>query len=44
MRSAVCAAVQRDLFQIVLTPHHDEAHANHVHLEVRPGVDWVYVH
>jgi len=24
----------------VLTPHHDDAHANHVHLELRPGVDW----
>lgn len=44
MRAAVCSAVQRDLFQVVLTPHHDEAHANHVHLEVRPGVDWSFVH
>jgi hypothetical protein len=44
MRGAVCAAVQRDLFQVVLTPHHDAAHANHVHLEVRPGVSWTYVH
>jgi hypothetical protein len=44
MRRAVCAAVQRDLFQVVLTPHHDDAHANHVHLEVRPGVDWSFVH
>lgn len=43
MRGAVCAGVQRDLFQVVLTPHHDDAHANHVHLEVRPGVDWTYV-
>lgn len=43
MRAAICAAVQHDLFQVVLTPHHDEAHANHVHLEVRPGVGWTYV-
>lgn len=43
MRGAICAAVQRDLFQVVLTPHHDAAHANHVHLEIRPGVDWTYV-
>jgi hypothetical protein len=43
MRAAVCAAVQRDVFQVVLTPHHDAAHANHVHLEVRPGVDWSFV-
>lgn len=44
MRGAVCAAVQGDLFQVVLTPHHDDAHANHVHLEVRPGVEWSFVH
>jgi hypothetical protein len=43
MRGVICAAVQRDLFQVVLTPHHDAAHANHVHLEIRPGVDWTYV-
>lgn len=43
MRSAVCTAVQRDLFQVVLTPHHDAAHSNHVHLEIRPGVDWTFV-
>lgn len=43
MRGAICAAVQRDLFQVVLTPHADAAHANHVHLEIRPGVGWTYV-
>lgn len=43
MRTAICTAVQRDLFQVVLTPHHDAAHANHVHLEIRPGVDWTFV-
>lgn len=44
LRAVVCQAVERDLFQVVLTPHHDRAHQNHVHLEVRPGVDWSYVH
>jgi hypothetical protein len=43
MRAALCAAVQQDLFQVVLTPHHDPAHANHLHLEVRPGVAWSFV-
>ena len=43
MRGVVCDAVSRGLFQVVLTPHHDKAHENHVHLEVRPGVDWTYV-
>ncbi len=40
LRELVCAAVERDLFQVVLTPHHDEHHSNHVHLELRAGVTW----
>jgi hypothetical protein len=44
LRGVVCAAVAADLFQIVITPHHDAAHQNHVHLELRPGVEWSYVH
>ena len=43
LRHLVCEGVNRDLFQVVLTPHHDAAHRNHVHLEVRPGVDWSHV-
>ena len=43
LRHLVCDAVSRDLFQVVLTPHHDHAHRNHVHLELRPGVDWSHV-
>jgi len=43
LRGVVCAAVDRELFQVVLTPHHDRAHANHVHLELKPEVSWVYV-
>jgi hypothetical protein len=43
LRSVVCAAVEADLFQIVLTPHHDRAHQNHVHLELVPDVPWSYV-
>lgn len=44
LRSVVCEAARLDLFQVVLTPHHDPAHRNHVHLELRPGVTWSYVH
>jgi hypothetical protein len=44
LRGVVCEAVQRGLFQVVLTPHHDRAHQNHVHLELVPDVDWTYVH
>ncbi len=44
LRQLVCHAVERDLFQVVLTPHFDAAHANHVHLELVPDVTWSYVH
>lgn len=40
LRRLVCAAIDADLFQVVVTPHHDDAHANHVHVEVVPGIDW----
>jgi hypothetical protein len=43
LRRIVCEAVARDLFQVVLTPHHDRAHHNHIHLELVPEVDWSYV-
>jgi hypothetical protein len=44
LRKVVCEAVERDLFQVVITPHHDRAHQNHVHLELVPEVEWSYVH
>ncbi len=40
VRRVVCEASTSGLFQVVLTPHHDAAHGNHVHLEVRPDVTW----
>ena len=43
LRTLVCGAVDQDLFQIVVTPHRDAHHENHVHLEVRPGVSWSHV-
>lgn len=43
LRGVVCAAVEDELFQVVITPHHDRAHADHVHLELRPEVSWIYV-
>ena len=42
LRALVCEGIRRELFQVVVTPHHDDAHANHVHLEVVPGVDWTW--
>jgi len=43
LRDLVCNAVARDLFSVVLTPHHDKAHDNHVHLELVPDVSWTYI-
>lgn len=43
LREVVCAAADAGVFQVVITPHHDEAHADHVHLELVPDVDWTYV-
>jgi hypothetical protein len=40
LRELVCEAVASDIFQVVLTPHHDEHHQNHVHLELRGDVSW----
>ena len=41
LRRLVCSTAE--VFQIVLTPHYDAAHANHVHLELRPSVTWSYL-
>jgi hypothetical protein len=43
VRALVCRAASEGLFQVVITPHHDDRHANHVHLEIRPDVDWQIV-
>lgn len=43
LRGVTCKAVDKQLFEIVLTPHYNKAHANHVHLERKTGVDWFYV-
>lgn len=43
LRSAMCDAVERGLFQVVVTPHHDDHHANHLHVEVVPSVGWTWV-
>lgn len=43
LRAVVCDAVKRNLFQIVITPHHDSAHGNHIHLERKPDVSYTYL-
>ncbi|HSD86796.1 MAG TPA: extensin family protein [Kofleriaceae bacterium] len=43
LREIVCAAVDAQLFNVILTPDHNRAHRNHFHLEVTPGVSWMLV-
>ncbi|HJL03337.1 MAG TPA: extensin family protein [Polyangiaceae bacterium LLY-WYZ-15_(1-7)] len=43
LREGLCAAVEAGLFQVVVTPHHNDAHANHVHVEVVPDVGWTWM-
>lgn len=40
LREIVCEAVDRGLFNVVLTPDFNRRHRNHLHLEVMPGVSW----
>lgn len=43
MRDLVCEAAERELFRMVLTPHYNAAHGNHLHLEIGPdhGGSWI---
>jgi hypothetical protein len=43
MRTLVCGAAEQQLFRMVLTPHYNDAHKNHVHLEIgrRGEGSWV---
>jgi len=43
LREIVCAAVDKQLFNVVLTPDFNRAHRNHFHLEVTAGVKWFMV-
>ena len=39
-RALVCAIHATRSFNLVLTPHYDRRHDNHLHLEVRKGIKW----
>jgi hypothetical protein len=41
--SIVCEAADLRLFHYILTPHFDPAHADHLHLEIKPQVKWFLV-
>ncbi|MDX2052501.1 MAG: extensin family protein [Polyangiaceae bacterium] len=38
--SIVCEAADQQIFHYMLTPHFNEAHRDHLHLEIKPGVKW----
>ena len=44
MRQLVCEAAARGLFYTVVTPHHNDAHGNHVHLEIDPQKGSLWIH
>jgi len=43
MRQTVCEAAAAGIFQVIITPHHDHAHRNHLHLEIKPGQNQVWL-
>ncbi len=43
LRSIVCEAADQRIFHYMLTPHFDSAHADHLHLELKPEVKWFLV-
>jgi hypothetical protein len=44
LRAILCEAVDKRLFNVVLTPNYNKPHKNHFHLEVTAGVKWFLVH
>lgn len=40
LRALVCAIDELGSFNLILTPHYDRRHKDHLHLEVRRGIDW----
>jgi hypothetical protein len=43
LSSIVCEATDERLFHFALTPDFDAAHADHVHLEIKPATRWFIV-
>ncbi len=41
--SVACEASDLRIFHYMLTPHFDDKHADHLHLEIKPGVKWFLV-
>lgn len=43
LRELACDAAQRGFFQVIVTPHHNAAHANHLHLEIDPAATGLWM-
>jgi hypothetical protein len=43
LMSIVCEAADQRIFTYTLTPHFNEAHADHLHMEIKPGVKWFLI-
>jgi hypothetical protein len=43
LQSLVCEASDLGLFHAILTPHHDRAHRDHLHLEIKADTGWFLV-
>lgn len=41
--SILCEAADQRIFHYMLSPHFDENHNDHLHLEIKPGVRWFLV-
>jgi hypothetical protein len=41
--SIACEAADLGIFHFILTPHFDAAHADHLHLEIKPDTRWFLV-
>jgi hypothetical protein len=44
LRAIICEAASLGLFTYVLTPDYNAAHADHLHMEIKPGVKWFLTH
>jgi hypothetical protein len=44
LMSLLCEAADSRLFNVMLTPHFNRAHRDHVHLEIKADVKWFLVH
>jgi hypothetical protein len=43
LASIVCEAYDQRIFHYTLTPHFDQPHSDHLHLEIKPEVQWFLV-